>query len=322
MMATFREAFRGLARAPRFAASVVSVLAVGIGLNVAVFAAVRAMLLAPLPYKNPEQLVRIWEANPSKGISRSRVSRGNYADWRRTTASFQSIEAFSPPSERIVSIAGEPEVIHVAMFTKDLAAMLGVEPLVRDESPHGRLLSYSYWQRRFGGDPSVVNRSMQQNLVTVPVMGVMPRGYDFPTGADAWSVMSFGHERGARNLDVVARLKPGVSVEQARAELQAIEANLARSYPTENAIGAEPSALLRSVLRRGLRLAIIGVAIGLAAALVLGRALQSTVAAAAADPIAMGVAVPALMLVTTIAATYRPARRAAAIDPLQLLKGE
>jgi putative ABC transport system permease protein len=192
------------------------------------------MLLAPLPYKDPERLVRIWETNSAKGMSRSRVSRGNYADWRRTAASFEAIEAFYPASEQIVSIDGEAEAVRLAMVTRGFAGMLGVEPIVRHDSPHGYFLSYSYWQRRFGGDPGVVNRSMQQDTFAVPVLGVMPRGYDFPTGADAWGVMSFGHERGARNLNVVARVRDGVSIEQARAELQAIEANLARSYPTEN----------------------------------------------------------------------------------------
>ena len=234
-MNVLRDSLRELSRSPRFTIAGISVLAVGIGLNVAVLAAVRAMLLSPLPYKDPEQLVRIWEANPSKGIERSRVSRGNYADWRQLSTSFETIEAFYPSSEQVISIDGEAEVIRLAMFTKGFGAMLGVEPLVRHDAPRGYLLSYAYWQRRFGGDPGAVDRPVHEDTYVVPVLGVMPRGYDFPTGADAWSVMSFGRERGARNLNVVARLKRGVSLEQGRAELQTLEAELARRYPAENA---------------------------------------------------------------------------------------
>jgi hypothetical protein len=160
-MGIARDSFRELSRSPRFTVAAVAVLAIGIGLDVAVFATVRAMLLAPLPYKDPERLVRIWEANPANGISRSRVSRGNYADWRRTAASFEAIEAFYPPSEEIVSIDGEAEVIRLARFTRGFDAMLRVEPLVRRDASHVYFLSYSYWQRRFGGDPGAVARSMQ-----------------------------------------------------------------------------------------------------------------------------------------------------------------
>ena len=233
-MSVLRDSARELLRSPRFTLTSIVVLTIGIGANVAVLSAVRSMLVAPLPYRDPGQLVRIWETNPSKGISRSSVSRGNYADWQRDASSFAAIEAFYAPSDTVVSIDGEAEVIRLAMFTKGFAAMLGVDPMVRGDAPRGYFLSYSYWQRRFGGDPGAVTRTIREDTYAVPIAGVMPRGYDFPTGADAWGVMSFGRERGARNLHVVARLRPGVSIEQGRAELRQIDGELARQYPVEN----------------------------------------------------------------------------------------
>jgi predicted permease len=227
-----------LTREPRFSLAAILILALGLGANVTVFAVVHRVLLEPLPYRDPAGLVRIWERNASREIWRSRVSRGNYADWRRDARSFDAIEAFYDPSDALVQFDDEPEIVHSAAVTHGFMEMMGVRPLLGRADSDGFVLSYSFWQRRFGGDPSVIGRriiSEGRRGHPVTLIGVMPRGFDFPTGADIWATMSFGTEREARNVNVLARLRQGVSLEQARAEMTTLSARLATAYPAANA---------------------------------------------------------------------------------------
>lgn len=209
-----------------------------IGTNVAVFAVLYTLLLQPLPYSDPDRLVRIWESHPERGIFRSAVSRGNFFDWRERATSFEYIEAFSPPRDALVRFgARDPEIIRFGSGTERFLEMLGVTPLF-DESAARMRLSYEFWQRRFGGDPRSVGTSyvfegFDSQVSTVA--GVMPKGFDFPAGADAWGRVRFGRERAARSVDVLARLKPGVSLEQAQAEMHVLAAALAAEHPVENA---------------------------------------------------------------------------------------
>jgi putative ABC transport system permease protein len=233
----FRDAARHLRRNPRFVLSVVFLLSVGIGANVAVFTVLRALLLQPLPYADPDRLVRLWESNPERGIFRSAVSRGNFSDWRQRATSFAYIEAFGAPGDRLVRFgSGDPEIIRQASGTDRFLEMLGVPPVIGGNTA-GFRLSHPFWQRRFGGDPDVVGlKYVFEGFAAQPlnVGAVMPKGFDFPAGADAWSVMSFGRERSARNVSVLARVKPGVSLAQARAEMDVLAAALAAEHPAEN----------------------------------------------------------------------------------------
>jgi putative ABC transport system permease protein len=233
-----REAARDLRRNPKFALTVLSLLSVGIGTNVAVFTVVHALLLQPLPYADPDRLVRLWETNPQQGISRSAVSRGNFFDWRERAASFDYIEAFGSPGDRLVRFgSSDPEIMRQASGTDTFLEMLGVAPVIGGNTK-GLRLSHAFWQRRFGGDLDVVGaKYVFEGFAAQPstVGAVMPKGFDFPAGADAWRVMSFGRERSARDLSVLARVKPGVSLEQARAEMEVLAAALAAEHPAENA---------------------------------------------------------------------------------------
>jgi len=233
-----RAALRRLRRSPRFTLAATSLLAIGIGANVAVFSVVHALLVQPLPYADPDRLVRIWESHPELGIFRSPVSRGNFYDWRQRATSFEYIEAFGGPRDALVRFgANDPEIVRQASGTEHFMEMLGVRPLVMPDA-EGLRLTYAFWQRRFGGDPQIIGTNYTfEGFSSHPLTigGVMPKAFDFPAGADSWSIMSFGRERAARSVNVLARLKPGVSLEQACAEMDVLAAALAAEHPAENA---------------------------------------------------------------------------------------
>ena len=243
MLDDLRAAARQLRREPRFSISIVLLLSLGAGANLSVFAVVNTVLWRTLPYRDPDRLVRIWEANPSRAIVRSPVSRGNFADWRSDATSFEAIEAFSPqPRDELVQFDGDAEVVRVGAGTPGLTPMLGVPPLLASGDAHGYRLSHGFWRRRFAESKDVLGAKVvlegfSQHPLTITA--VMPRSFDFPSGADMWSTWTDGDSRtesarAARNLHVVARLKPGVTLAQAQEELAALEAQLARDYPRIN----------------------------------------------------------------------------------------
>lgn len=281
-----RDAARHLRRNLRFALTVLSVLALGIGANVAVLTVLHALLLQPLPYAEPDRLVRLWESNPEQGLLRSPVSRGNFYDWRERARSFEYIEAFSGPGDRLVRFgSGDPEIVRQASGTDRFLEMLGVAPAIG--TTDGIRLSRAFWQRRFGADSRAIGtRYIFEGFASQPlhVSGVMPEGFDFPAGADAWGTLSFGRARHARNVRVLARLKPGVSLEQARAEMDVLAAALAREHPAENSGWRVEMAPLRDTIVGDVRSTlwllygavclVLLIAISNAAGLVLARRIQ------------------------------------------------
>jgi predicted permease len=256
MLHDFRTGIRQLRREPRFTSAVVVVLALAAGANLAVFSVVDAVLLEPLPYGHPERLVRIWEANPSRGIFRSPVSRGNFADWRRQASSFEAIEAFFvEPRDTVVRFDDGAEVVRMGIATSGFMRMLRVPPLIGHDDA-GYRLSYRFWKRRFGGAPNAIGRDVWfegNRQFARPIVGVMPHDFDFPTGSDMWSTMSFGTERSARNVTVLARLKEGVTLAQARSEMTVLAASLAREFPADNAGWEVEIAPFRETLIAGVR---------------------------------------------------------------------
>jgi predicted permease len=251
-----RYALRTLARSPGFTLAAAATLAVGIGANAAIFSLVRGVLLRPLPFPEPERLVSLWEANDAKGYSRMVASPPNYLDWKAESRSYESMGAFTETT-LVVADRGEAERLDGAAVTFGFFETLGVRPL------HGRLfresetsaghpavvvLGHGVWQRRFGGDPGIVGRTVRLDGEPYEVVGVMPASFRFPEETpDFWIPLSFppdvASQRGAHYLDVVARRKPGVTVAAARAEIRAIADRLRRAYPRTNSdytAGATP----------------------------------------------------------------------------------
>jgi len=248
-----RYAARGLVKQKTFTIVAVITLALGIGANTAIFSVVNELLLRPLPYLDAERLVMLWEVTP-EGRHQNTTSRANFRGWREQTTSFESMAAFSDQRFNLTG-AGEPEEISVQFATPSLLHVLGVQPILgRDmteadgekDAPNVALLSNSFWQRRFGGDPQIVGKPILLNGAPFAVIGVLPAGFQWHikqrsgTGrsAEIWSALDIppGEGPGSRGrfLSVVARLKPGVSQQQAQADMKTVMARLEQDSPRFN----------------------------------------------------------------------------------------
>jgi putative ABC transport system permease protein len=241
-----RYAARAMRRAPGFAATAILVTALGIGANTAAFSITDRVLIRPLPYPEARRLVKLWERLPEYG--RMELSPANYRDWRRMSTAFEAVAAYSDTPVNLVG-EGDPLRLDAAVVTADLLPLLGVEPLLgrsltadddRDGAPGTVLLSYGLWRGVFGGDPNVVGRSVRLDDEARTIVGVLPAGFHFPSReTQLWMPIRFGprafEDRDDNYLECVAKLKPGVSLEQARAEMAVVTHRLERQYPRENA---------------------------------------------------------------------------------------
>lgn len=248
-----RYAVRGLARQKGFTAVAVITLALGIGANTAIFTVVNGLLLRPLPFADAERLAMLWEVTP-KGRRENTTSRSNFRAWHEQSTTFESMAAFSDQRVTLTG-GGEPEEVSVQFATPELFHVLGVEPilgrvLANEDAARGApqvtVLSYGFWQRRFGGDPHMVGKPIKLNDALVTVVGIMPPDFQWHirkrsgTGrpAEMWIALDMPTEGGAathgRFLSVVGRVKPGISLEQAGAELKTIEARLEQDEPQYN----------------------------------------------------------------------------------------
>lgn len=241
---------RMLAKNPAFTAIAVLALALGIGANSAIFSVVNAILLRPLPYKNPDQLVMVWENLAHLGFPKNTPSPANFLDWRQQATVFQGMGAFAERSLNLTG-AGEPERLDGRRVSANLFDLLGVRPIIgrtfvaEEDEPGTKvvLLSESLWKRRFGADRGVIGRALTLNGESYTVVGVLPNSVRLPAFGNwrdqAWVPLAFPAEeaaaRGNHFLEVIARLKPGVSLQEARAEMETIAARLAQQYPKTNA---------------------------------------------------------------------------------------
>src|SRR5262245_39991770 len=235
---------RLLLQKPGFTAAVLVTLALGIGANTAVFTILDTVLLRPLPYAEPERLVRIWETNLGRGWDQFSVSQPNFLDWREQRGeAFERLAASTGRPHNLV-VGGEAERLPGLAVTHDFLPLLGVQPIVGrnflpEEDAPGQgeavvLLGQGLWQRRFGGDPGIVGRSITLNDVPHTVIGVLP---DFHWGRNDVYVPlrpDPNQSRGDHRLSAYGRLKPGVSLEQAQTALAGVADRLARQYPDSN----------------------------------------------------------------------------------------
>lgn len=243
-----RIGIRSLLRRPGFALVAVLTLAVGIGATTAIFSLIDSVLLRPLPFPDADRLVMVWEVRPRFNQPRIQASSLNYLDWQEQAASFDALAAYTNEPANLTG-DGRPERLAATRGTPNLLPMLGVEPIVgrwfvQPEGAPGQtgavILSYGLWHRRFGGDPGIVGQTIRLDGDAHQVVGVMPRGFQFPReGVDVWIPVDYRagegvQTRGSLFLSVVGRLAPGVSLAQANAELEAVAERLARTY-AENA---------------------------------------------------------------------------------------
>ena len=248
MLQDLRYGIRMLGRNPGFAAVAVLTLALGIGANTAIFSVVNTVLLKPLPYAQPDRLLSVELTNSHGALTTGSLSYPTFFDlWARNHV----FEHFVTGREANLTLTGygEPAQIDGGVVTWDIFPTLGVRPalgrgfLPSEEKPdtHVVVLSHKLWQSQFGGDRSIVGRSITLNQLPYTVVGVAPSGFSFPVdlpNLQLWTTIADDREmldqRGARMLTGLGRLKPGVSIEQARADLNVIAAALAKQYPDDN----------------------------------------------------------------------------------------
>lgn len=252
MVDEFRYAVRSLRRMPVFTIAAVVSLGLGIGANAAVFSVVYAVLLRPLPYPDPDRLVRLYETNHPEGIDRGDVSPGTFVDWRARSRTLEQVATFVPRMW-LLAFGDEYEQVSGAMVSPSIFPLLGVSPALgrtfRPEAaqspPFGDddevVISHGLWQRRYGGRETVLGEVVRVEGRTVRrIVGVMPRGFDFPRGTDVWAQETFLRPMGARQRQTryhqaIARLRPGSSIDEASAELGRISQRLAAEHPASNA---------------------------------------------------------------------------------------
>jgi putative ABC transport system permease protein len=265
----FRLGARTLRRTPGFTAIAVSTLAIGLGINTAVYSVVNAVMLRSLPYPHAERLVSMWEEHPANenkfrssgaglphkagasALSRTTVSVANLQDYQKSSA-FQGMASFDLAPMNLTG-NGTPERIAGEAVSANFLAVLGIAPvrgrdfLPQDDSPEAEpvvMVAYDFWQSRLGGDSQVLERAVMLDDKSRRIVGVLPRGFQSPMQfawkdpIEFWAPAAYPKQqflaRGDHDVGVVARLKPGVSLDGARADLKVIQSRLARQFPNTN----------------------------------------------------------------------------------------
>jgi predicted permease len=238
-----RQAWRAWTRQPGVAALALATLALGIGANTAIFTVVNGILLKPLDYPQPGRIVAVM--NEWKNGLRGSVSAPDFHDWHDTAQSFSAM-AYYAGGDTSVSVHGAAEYGAIVPVSPGFFAVFGIAPQAgrvlsnAEERPGGAaaaVISYEFWQRRLGGRDDAIGTAVTFRQQPYTIVGVMPRGFAFPAGTDVWFPAATAPEttsRSAHNYRVVARLAPGVTLEQAQAEMRAIAARLSAAYPQSN----------------------------------------------------------------------------------------
>jgi len=260
MLRNLRFALRHLAKSPGFTAVAVLIMALGIGANTAIFSVVHAVLLEPLPFSQPDRLVRLWHVPPQSsfpGITRFAISAANFLDWQKQNTVFEGMALYTFGSYDITG-QGKPQSIRAGKVTANFFSILGVEPIhgrvftPEEDQPgkdHELVLTYKLWQSRFASDPNVAGRTITLDGTPYVIVGVMGPKMVLPSFAEVWVPMGMTAQeaavRGEHHFLSIARLKPGVTVEQARAEMNTISLRLAQAYPADDKGWGASVSLLR-----------------------------------------------------------------------------
>ncbi len=254
LLQDLRFAIRQLRKSPGFALTTVLTLALGIGATTAIFSLISTVLLRPLPFPEPDRVMSAMALQTSGGAAgiAENLSYPDFFDWRTRNHSFEALASFHP-DDRALTGAGSPQHLESQTVSSEFFRVLGVNPMVGrgfvadDEKPgaHAAVLSHETWQSIFGADPNIVGRTITLDGKNYNVVGVMPKGFQFPIqnpSAALWTTLAddtadkdpLTAQRGAHMVHLVGRLKPGVSIVQARADLDLIARNLAAQYPDSN----------------------------------------------------------------------------------------
>ena len=245
-------ALRQMGRRPGFTAVVVLTMALGIGANAAIFSVLDAVLLRPLPYNQPEQLIKVWTRFTGIGQPNDQnwVSAPEFRDLQQLNRSFSDLAAIGSGSVNL-GVKGSPQRVVGASVSPSLFTMLGAQPLIgrtflAEEAQPGRdhevVLSYGLWRRVFGGNPNVVGSTIDIDGVPMSVVGVMPAGFAYPDETEIWGPLAFSpddlseNSRGNHGLEVLGRIKPGLSLAQVQSDMDRVAKTMIeqhQSYPYE-----------------------------------------------------------------------------------------
>jgi predicted permease len=244
-----RYAFRRLAKSPGFSTSAILTLALGIGATTAIFSCAYALLLRSLPFQQADRIVTINETHPQVAGG-GEVTFPDYLDWRSQQTSFEQVAAYSGTTSDTMSLALQDhgEQVHTVLASSNLFSLLGITPSLgrtfveQDDSPnanHVVVFSYEAWQRYFGADRTIIGRNVDLNGVSYTIIGVLPPGSAYPTTGEFWMPLSLMDKESQASrvwhtVNVLGRLKPGVDLGQAQADMRTIAARLAQVYPATN----------------------------------------------------------------------------------------
>jgi predicted permease len=248
LLSDMRYGIRTLVRTPGFSVLAVIVMGLGIGANVALFTVVRSVLLKPLPFKDQDRLVRLYEANSKGAFQDNVLAGGTFASWQAQAQSFEGMAIKRRVNYNLSGFAGQlPELADAEQASWNLFPLLGVNAavgrlfLAGDDRPQANpavILSWGLWKRRYGGDPGLVGKTILLDARPFTVFGILPAWFNYPDSkVQLWTAIY--HERSpavmamhtAHNLDAIARLKPGVTIDQATAELDTIQRQIRRQFP-------------------------------------------------------------------------------------------
>jgi putative ABC transport system permease protein len=241
-----RFGLRTLAKNPGLTGVAVVALALGIGANTVIFSSVNAMLLRPFAFKDLDRAVAVWETVPKQDVDHMSAAPANFRDWTEQSTGFDQLAASHGWDVNLTG-SGLSERVEGVQVTRDFFALLGIVPqlgraIAAGDFEPGRssavVLSYRFWQQHLGADPGIVGKNLLLNGAKFTVIGIMPSDFDYPVGAEAWAPLNMTVAQQANRsdhyLDVIGRLKTGVSKQQAQADLNTIAAHLSSQYPSTN----------------------------------------------------------------------------------------
>ncbi len=241
----FRHSIRTLLNSPGFSAIAIMTLALGIGANTAIFSAINSVLLQPLPFRDPDRLVLLYETEAAPGSYP--FAGPDYLDWQSQNRTLEAMSLFTFTGRYNVSGAGEPQSAAFVRTQANFFQVLGVQPLMgrtfaAGEDLDGKdtvaILSYGFWQRNLGGDAAIMGKSISLNSVTYTIIGVMPQWFNYPPSTEIWTPLPMSEKslgsRGSHSYRAMGRLKAGVSLSQAQADLAIIAKRLEQQFPNSN----------------------------------------------------------------------------------------
>ncbi|HEY6333672.1 MAG TPA: ABC transporter permease [Blastocatellia bacterium] len=243
LLPDLRYSVRLLIKSPVFAAVAIIALSLGIGATTAIFSVVNAVLLKPLQFRGPDRIVQIWGKFDRQGIPQNWISEPEFADLRAQARSFESMAAYVPGGANLTG-TGDPVRVNRTLVSASFFPLLGIDAargrvFIDDEDRPGAnnetILGDALWRSHFGADPSVVGKTVELSGQSYVVVGIMPRGFSYPDKTDMWSPIGLGaanpEDRGSHSLDLLGKLTPGVTHQQASSELSSIANALLNQYP-------------------------------------------------------------------------------------------